>query len=129
MIYVVFFFNFKTFLVHYYNYAQNSWSSIFYPWTRFSSEYGLQSLPAYQTLQKVFDDNDLLDFPSPVLVHRQHLQAGYAYMLYQIEANLPVPSNPTIIDYVYLSQVSMRNYVFFLLKKKFIKKVTTNHLF
>lgn len=91
--------------MHYYNYEVNSWSSTFYPWTRFASEYGLQSLPAYQTLQNVLNENDLLDFPSPALVHRQHLSLGYTFMLYQIEKNLPVPSKPTINDYVYLSQV------------------------
>lgn len=96
-------------LVHYYNYAANSWSSTFYPWTRFSSEYGLQSLPAYQTLQSVFDENDLTNFPSPALIHRQHLPLGYSAMLYQIETNLPVPSKPTTEDYVYLSQVSTSN--------------------
>lgn len=97
------------FLVHYYNYAVSSWSSNFFPWTRFSSEYGLQSLPAYQTLQNAFDPNDLINFPSPALDHRQHLSSGYGYMLYQIETNLPVQSNPTISDYVYLSQVRIGN--------------------
>ncbi|VVC27091.1 Hypothetical protein CINCED_3A023604 [Cinara cedri] len=91
--------------VHYYNYEVNSWSTIFFPWTRFASEYGLQSLPAYQTLQNAFDANDLIDFPSPALIHRQHLPLGYSFMLYQIETNLPVPVKPTIIDYVYLSQI------------------------
>ncbi|XP_060872460.1 beta-mannosidase [Metopolophium dirhodum] len=91
--------------VHYYNYEVNSWSSIFFPWTRFASEYGLQSLPAYQTLQKAFDVNDLINFPSPALIHRQHLPLGYGFMLYQIEINLPVPPKPTVSDYVYLSQI------------------------
>lgn len=91
--------------MHYYNNLQNSWSSLFFPWTRFASEYGLQALPAYQTLQTAFDRNDLINFPSPALIHRQHLPIGNTYLLYQIEANLPVPVNPTIVDYVYFSQV------------------------
>ncbi|XP_026807411.1 beta-mannosidase isoform X2 [Rhopalosiphum maidis] len=91
--------------VHYYNYEVNSWSSIFFPWTRFASEFGLQSLPAYQTLQKALDINDLITFPSPALIHRQHLPLGYGFMLYQIETNLPVPPKPTVSDYVYLSQI------------------------
>lgn len=84
----------------------NSWSSNFFPWTRFASEYGYQSLPLYQTLQNAFDQYDLVNFPSPALIHRQHLPLGYSFMLYQIETNLPVPSQPTVSDYVYLSQAS-----------------------
>ncbi|XP_050430133.1 beta-mannosidase isoform X2 [Adelges cooleyi] len=91
--------------VHYYNYEVNSWSSTFYPWTRFASEYGYQSLPSYQTLTKALNANDLYGFPSPALVHRQHLAGGYAFMMLQIEMNVPVPAKPTISDYIYLSQV------------------------
>lgn len=97
--------------MHYYNYEVNSWSSIFFPWTRFASEYGLQSLPAYQTLQNAFDIDDLNNFPSPALIHRQHLSLGYGFMLYQIETNLPIPSEPTVADYVYLSQVITHCYL------------------
>ncbi|XP_050523227.1 beta-mannosidase isoform X2 [Daktulosphaira vitifoliae] len=91
--------------VHYYNYVVNSWKSTFYPWTRFASEYGYQSLPSYQTLKKALNEKDLSKLLSPALIHRQHLPVGYILMLLQIKMNVPVPKRPSISDYIFLSQV------------------------
>ncbi|XP_014240771.1 beta-mannosidase isoform X2 [Cimex lectularius] len=89
--------------VHFYNYYTNLWLADVFPHPRFSSEYGLQSLPAMSTLKKVFDKEDLM-WGSNALNERQHLPVGNDILQLQIDQNLPKAFN--LSDVIYLSQIN-----------------------
>lgn len=63
------------FPVHYYNYTMDCLDVRGYPQPRFASEYGLQSLPQFQTLSNVTVKEDWSYF-SPIMIHRQHHGSG-----------------------------------------------------
>lgn len=69
-------FSSKTFVsVHEYKYMAPFYEASSYRIPRFSSEYGLQSLPSYETLETVLDKQDL-HYWSDMLNHRQHHPFG-----------------------------------------------------
>lgn len=54
-----------------------------YPQPRFASEYGLQSLPRFQTLSNVTSTEDWSYF-SPLMLHRQHHASGKYHLTFVI---------------------------------------------
>lgn len=80
------------------------WDASIYPRTRFTSEYGVQSLPSMLTLQQVAKKADLV-MGSDWMNWRQHQAGGYEYLLIQIPYNLPKPTR--IKEFIYYSQVQM----------------------
>lgn len=96
-------------LVHYYDYYKDGWSAHFYPWTRFSSEYGFQSLPSYRSLQTVSIPSDLERIGTMFMQHRQHLALGYVYIWLQMFYHFSIPSTFNVQYFAYLSQVTCKN--------------------
>ena len=60
-----------------------------YPQPRFASEYGLQSLPRFQTLSSVTVKDDWSYF-SPIMMHRQHHGSGEHIRYYYIDALMSI---------------------------------------
>lgn len=81
------------------------WNVKAYPSTRFSSEYGIMSLPSLETLLSAALPNDLT-FDSEFTNHRQHHIAGYVQILIEISINLPPIISDDFDTFIYLSQVS-----------------------
>lgn len=92
--------------IHYYDYYKDGWSAHFYPWTRFSSEYGFQSLPSYRSLQTVSIPSDLERIGTMFMQHRQHLALGYVYIWLQMFYHFSIPSTFNVQYFAYLSQVN-----------------------
>ena len=63
------------YLVHDYGYSRRFYDDDKYKIPRMASEYGLQSLPSYETLASVYDPEDLF-YDSPLNKHRQHHPNG-----------------------------------------------------
>ncbi|XP_056629755.1 beta-mannosidase-like [Diorhabda sublineata] len=79
--------------VHFYNYVADPWDSNVYPVSRFSSEYGYQALPGYQSLITAADQEGDLNMQSEFMYHRQHHPGGNEQMKELIEFNLNLPEN------------------------------------
>nr|XP_034176960.1 beta-mannosidase isoform X1 [Osmia lignaria] len=96
--------------VHYYNYINNGWDVHQYPRSRFSSEYGFQSLPSIYTMLPVVEKLDDLNLDSDFMKHREHLPLGISYLKTLISQNFKLPetqNNVTdFIYYIYLSQIN-----------------------
>lgn len=75
---------------------------------RFSSEYGLQSLPSYESLETVLDKPDL-NYWSDMMDHRQHHPFGMVEMLTENIMYLNLPNNPDKVqlfkDQIYITQI------------------------
>lgn len=93
--------------VHYYNYLHDSWVTDNYPMTRFSSEYGFQSLPSLSSLRKVATNEDLAILSSPFMIHRQHLPLGYLYMVYLLMLRFAAPQLNDLKGIIYTTQVNI----------------------
>lgn len=94
---------------HYYNYLGDLWSMETYPKTRFSSEYGYQSLPSLETWLTSTNETADLDIYGKFLNHREH-QAANDYMNMKLQMEIQINSpNSNDVDYfstfVYHSQV------------------------
>lgn len=96
--------------IHYYNYIANGWDINTYPRPRFSSEYGVQSLPSYYNLQPVTSNIDNLTIDSSFINHRQHLPLGNGIMKLLIRQNFKLPKANDLQlnfkNYIYLSQIN-----------------------
>ncbi|RZF43060.1 hypothetical protein LSTR_LSTR001238 [Laodelphax striatellus] len=91
--------------VHVYNYYADNWDMYNVSPTRFSSEYGIQSLPSYATLKQVIPERDLI--PSSELFNsRQHHRAGYVQIEEEIDMNLPTFNRSDIHQWIYFSQIN-----------------------
>ena len=75
---------------HYYNYRENNWDWTIYPKTRFASEYGFQSFPAFAIVQSVSAPEDW-SILSRWVEMRQHHPNGNLELLWQIGLNMDVP--------------------------------------
>ncbi|XP_076657377.1 beta-mannosidase [Halictus rubicundus] len=96
--------------VHYYNYINNGWDMHQYPLTRFSSEYGFQSLPSIYTILPVIETIQDLNVDSDFMMHRQHLPLGTLYMRGLISKNFKIPEVQNrvtdFVNFIYLSQIN-----------------------
>ncbi|XP_072403176.1 beta-mannosidase-like [Diabrotica undecimpunctata] len=77
--------------VHFYNYVSDPWDSNIYPVSRFTSEYGYQSLPSYRSLLEATNNESDLNINSAFMDHRQHHPQGNEQMKALIEFNLKLP--------------------------------------
>ncbi|XP_039281656.1 beta-mannosidase [Nilaparvata lugens] len=91
--------------VHVYNYLADNWDITNVGPTRFSSEYGIQSLPSYTTLKQVIPEHDLIPF-SKLINSRQHHRAGYVQIEEEINMNLPNFNRSDIHQWIYFSQIN-----------------------
>ena len=94
---------------HYYNYIQNGWDPNTVPSTRFSSEYGYQSIPSLSSMKTISDPSDW-STDSDFSNHREHHPSGYNEMKYEIGLNLQVPDNfsglQEFTTFIYFSQIN-----------------------
>lgn len=94
--------------IHEYKYLDPIYLPSSYRIPRFSSEYGLQSLPSYQSLQTVLDMPDLY-YWSDMIKHRQHHPFGMGEMLTENMMYLNLPNNPDKVklfaDQIYVTQI------------------------
>ena len=74
---------------HYYNYREDNWDWRIYPRTRFASEYGFQSWPAWEVIEPVSEVWDW-SFSSAWMGHRQHHPGGNLELLWQIGLNMDI---------------------------------------
>ena len=74
---------------HYYNYREDNWDWRIYPRTRFASEYGFQSWPAWEVIEPVSEVWDW-SFSSAWMAHRQHHPGGNLELLWQIGLNMDI---------------------------------------
>ncbi|XP_043916993.1 beta-mannosidase [Protopterus annectens] len=93
---------------HYYNYTKDCWNWTEFPKTRFASEYGFQSWPSFNTLQKISIPEDW-SYYSALSEHRQHHLKGNKEMMSQAEIHYHLPQSADPVqnfkDMVYLTQV------------------------
>ena len=94
---------------HFYNYRDNNWDWRIYPATRFASEYGFQSWPAFNILEPVSEVWDW-SFSSAWMNHRQHHPGGNLELLWQINLNLDLDQDSLnnvqgLQEFLYLTQV------------------------
>ncbi|XP_023590506.1 beta-mannosidase isoform X3 [Trichechus manatus latirostris] len=95
--------------VHYYSYSSDCWNWKLFPKARFVSEYGYQSWPSFNTLEKVSSKADW-SFRSKFSLHRQHHARGNTEMLYQADLHFKLPQSTDPLhafrDTIYLTQVT-----------------------
>lgn len=95
--------------IHYYNYDANGWHPNTFRTTRFSSEYGYQSLPSVSTMSSVSTEADR-SITSNFTNHRQCHPNGNVEMRKEIEQNLQFPTEMTDTEaypiFVYFSQIN-----------------------
>ena len=70
--------------VHDYRYLDPFFEDSVYRIPRLASEYGLQSYPSHETLEKVYLDSDM-DFWSDLNEHRQHHPGGKSCLPFDSE--------------------------------------------
>lgn len=95
--------------VHFYNYILNPFNTNFYPTPRFSSEYGYQSLPSFQSWLNVTNNTDDVSINSIFMNHRQHHPLGNlelkALLLYFFD--VPQESNKYFDEaFIYYTQIA-----------------------
>ena len=94
---------------HFYNYRDNNWDWTIYPQTRFASEYGFQSFPAWEVLEPVSELSDW-SLHSAWMAHRQHHPNGNNELTWQISLNMDLnmaslDSVSGFQEFLYLAQV------------------------
>ena len=80
---------------HYYNYREDNWDWSIYPRTRFASEYGFQSWPAWEVMEPVSEVWDW-SLSSAWMSHRQHHPGGNMELLWQIGLNMDINQVPIL---------------------------------
>ncbi|XP_077996660.1 beta-mannosidase-like [Glandiceps talaboti] len=94
--------------VHFYDYTSDCWDVGIYPKPRFASEYGYQSWPSFETIQKVSLEEDW-NYYGNFSSYRNHHPLGNTEMsmLAAYHYTLPKTSNVTqkFIDMIYLTQI------------------------
>jgi len=88
----------------------NGWDPSSFPLPRLMSEYGVQSLPSYSTLNEVYKFPDDAGMFSDLNNHRQHHGNGNQEIVDEIENNLQLPQLADPVQnfkaYIYLSQIN-----------------------
>uniref|UniRef100_K1RNF2 Beta-mannosidase n=1 Tax=Magallana gigas TaxID=29159 RepID=K1RNF2_MAGGI len=73
-----------------------------------ASEYGLQSLPSYETLAEVYAEEDM-DLCSDMSEHRQHHPLGNVQLMAEVILYLNLPNSPDrkqkFKDTIYVTQI------------------------
>ncbi|ESO93598.1 hypothetical protein LOTGIDRAFT_119184 [Lottia gigantea] len=94
--------------VHYYNYINDLWNWETYQIPRFASEYGAQSWCNYETVEKVFEADDL-DYWSDMAEWRQHHGLGNIEMIVQAMLHFKLPNSSNrqqrFDDLIYITQI------------------------
>ncbi|KAG8276108.1 hypothetical protein J6590_072523 [Homalodisca vitripennis] len=91
--------------VHWYQYTLDLWDSAVFPKTRFTSEYGIMSLPSIESFTNITLPGDL-SLSSEFMNSRQHHLGGYEQITLQTQYNLYIPENADLETFIYLSQVN-----------------------
>lgn len=95
--------------IHFYNYVSNGWDPSIFRLTRFSSEYGYQSMPSFLSITEVSVPSDW-SLKSDFSNHRQHHPYGNVEMMWQIKDNLQLSDNLTDAEkypiFIYFSQIN-----------------------
>ncbi|XP_075983148.1 beta-mannosidase [Anticarsia gemmatalis] len=93
---------------HYYNYLADNWDKSIYPKARFSSEYGLQSLPSMITLRTATNVTEDFHVNSTFCKARQHAPNGYAFISLQIQPHMKLnETDPAYFEkFVFYSQIT-----------------------
>ncbi|KAJ9591465.1 hypothetical protein L9F63_002071 [Diploptera punctata] len=95
--------------IHYYNYISNGWDPDTFKVTRFSSEYGYQSMPSFLSLTEVSIPSDLRLY-SEFTRNRQHHPYGYPEIIAEIDYNLQYSHNLNDTEqypiFIYFSQIN-----------------------
>lgn len=95
--------------VHYYNYDSDCWDVSIFPRPRFTSEYGYQSFPSFETLSKVSVASDW-SYNSPFVMHRQHHENGNTQISNQLQKHFNLPSSSDSVkkfrDTLFMTQVT-----------------------
>ena len=99
--------------LHSYRYVEDGWDYRSYPVGRFISEYGIQSLPSFDSLLFAADGNlTLLDLKSEWMKHRQHHPRGYEQLISEVLRHFVYPVNgiKSKVDhfkgFIYLTQLN-----------------------
>ncbi|KAL3837189.1 hypothetical protein ACJMK2_022560 [Sinanodonta woodiana] len=95
--------------IHDYRYLDPYFDPSVYRIPRFASEYGLQSLSSYETLEKVYNETDM-DYWSDMNEHRQHHPFGNIEMMAETIMYIQVPNCPDrkqkFKDLIYATQIN-----------------------
>ena len=67
--------DFLSVTVHHYDYISNGWDPSVFPVPRFTSEYGFQSWPSFNTIAAVSEEKDW-NLSSQFVTYRQHHPNG-----------------------------------------------------
>ncbi|KAH9422748.1 hypothetical protein DERP_003428 [Dermatophagoides pteronyssinus] len=96
---------------HHYVVFVDAWDWRLAPSSKFVSEYGFQSLPSLELLQKYLSV-EYLKYPfNEGLIHREHQMNGLAYLNdfmdrhFPLQTNITVPSIEHLEDFIYMSQI------------------------
>ncbi|VDP70137.1 unnamed protein product [Echinostoma caproni] len=100
--------------VHFYTYSGNLWSERSYPITRFTSEFGMQSLPSPLAWNRSLRTDSIQgadwDINGPLVAHRQHHSLGLGLFQLAVEhLGEPVKVSDPVMQYsrwAYLTQVN-----------------------
>jgi len=94
---------------HFYNYYIDGWKNDVYPYSRFTSEFGFQSLPSYSTLASVYDVNTDMSLFSNMTNHRQHHSQGNDQLLYELQLHFSYPVNNSGQDFKKIIHLTQAN--------------------
>ncbi|CAL8069241.1 unnamed protein product [Orchesella dallaii] len=96
--------------LHFYNYKDDNWNWTMYLKTRYSSEYGFQSFPHYETMAEVANDISTWTWDSAMMEHRQRHPGGQEEIRKLIKMHFPYPENYNSTEafphMLYMSQLS-----------------------
>ena len=95
--------------MHFYNYYIDGWSYESYPYTRFTSEFGFQSLPSYSTLAAVYDVNLDMSLFSNMSNHRQHHGEGNNQLLFELSLHFTYPDKNSGEDFKKVIHLTQAN--------------------
>ncbi|CAL8069236.1 unnamed protein product [Orchesella dallaii] len=84
--------------IHAYNYYGDNWDWTIFTRGRYSSEYGYQSFPHYETLAEVADNITTWTFDSPMMEHRQRHPRGNSELVRMVSDHFPAPSNHNSVE-------------------------------
>ncbi|XP_065941841.1 beta-mannosidase isoform X3 [Magallana gigas] len=94
--------------IHDYRYMDPFFDPSVYRVPRMASEYGLQSLPSYETLADVYAEEDM-DLCSDMSEHRQHHPLGNVQLMAEVILYLNLPNSPDkkqkFKDTIYVTQI------------------------
>nr|XP_006820246.1 PREDICTED: beta-mannosidase-like [Saccoglossus kowalevskii] len=94
---------------HFFNYAEDCLDISTYPTPRFVAEFGFQSWPSFQTLERISDEDDWY-YDSAFMDHRQHQSKAGDAIDVQLNGYFHKPSQGDTLqqfkDTLYLSQIS-----------------------